>query len=83
VDVILMDLQMPEMDGFQATAAIREAEQSQGGHVPIVALTAHALAGDRENCLSCGMDGYLAKPYNSEDLNLVLAEVTRTTAVTI
>jgi signal transduction histidine kinase/CheY-like chemotaxis protein/ligand-binding sensor domain-containing protein len=83
VDVVLMDLQMPEMDGFQATAAIREIEQSRGGHVPIVALTAHALAGDRANCLSNGMDGYLAKPYNGEDLNLVLAEVTRSTALTI
>jgi CheY-like chemotaxis protein len=76
VDVILMDLQMPEMDGFQATSAIRESERKRGGHLPIVALTAHALTGDREHCLSCGMDGYLAKPYSGEDLNRVLAEVT-------
>jgi signal transduction histidine kinase/CheY-like chemotaxis protein/ligand-binding sensor domain-containing protein len=76
VDVVLMDLQMPEMDGFQATAAIRASEKRRGGHLPIVALTAHALTGDRENCLSSGMDGYLAKPYSSEDLNQVLAEVT-------
>ena len=82
VDVVLMDLQMPEMDGYQATAAIRESEQSRGGHVPIVALTAHALTGDREHCLSSGMDGYLAKPYSGEELNLVLAEVIRTTTVT-
>jgi CheY-like chemotaxis protein len=82
VDVILMDLQMPEMDGFQATSAIRESEQARGGHVPIVALTAHALSGDRANCLSSGMDDYLAKPYSYEDLNLVLAEVIRPSVLT-
>jgi CheY-like chemotaxis protein len=75
VDVVLMDLQMPEMDGFQATAAIRESEKRRGGHLPIVALTAHALTGDRENCLANGMDGYLAKPYSSEDLTLALLAV--------
>ena len=75
VDVVLMDLQMPEMDGIQATAAIRASEQLHGGHVPIVALTAHALKGDHEHCLASGMDGYLAKPYSGEDLNRVLAEV--------
>jgi CheY-like chemotaxis protein len=64
------------MDGFQATAAIRESEQKRGGHLPIVALTAHALTGDREHCILSGMDGYLAKPYSGEDLNRVLAEVT-------
>jgi CheY-like chemotaxis protein len=78
VDIVLMDLQMPEMDGFQATAAIRSSERLGGGHIPIVALTAHALTGDRENCLASGMDGYLAKPYSNEDLNQVLAEVMRT-----
>ncbi len=76
-DVILMDLQMPDMDGLQATAAIRASEKLSGGHVPIVALTAHALTGDRENCLTSGMDAYLAKPYSSEDLNKVLAQVMR------
>jgi PAS domain S-box-containing protein len=75
VDVVLMDIQMPEMDGFQATDAIRGSEQLNGGHLPIVALTAHALAGDRENCLSSGMDGYLAKPYTAEELNRVLYDV--------
>jgi signal transduction histidine kinase/ActR/RegA family two-component response regulator len=75
IDVVLMDLQMPEMDGFQATAAIRESEQKRGGHLPILALTAYALTGDRENCLASGMDGYLAKPYSSEDLKRVLLEV--------
>jgi CheY-like chemotaxis protein len=59
VDVVLMDLQMPEMDGFQAAAAIRRSEQLHGGRVPIVALTTHALIGDRENCISSGMDGTL------------------------
>jgi PAS domain S-box-containing protein len=74
VDVVLMDLQMPEMDGFLAAAAIRQREQAHGGHVPIIALTAHALTGDRENCLSNGMDAYLTKPYSIEGLNQVLAE---------
>ena len=82
VDVVLMDVQMPEMDGLQATGAIRASEQLRGGHVPIVALTAHALTGDREHCLARGMDGYLAKPYASEDLNRVIAEVMRNTQVT-
>ena len=67
-DLVLMDIQMPEMDGFQATAAIREREQSSGKHLPILALTAHALAGYRELCLSAGMDGYISKPIRPEDL---------------
>jgi two-component system, sensor histidine kinase and response regulator len=74
-DVILMDVQMPEMDGFAATAAIREQEKATGRHVPIVALTAHALKGDRERCLAAGMDAYLAKPVQSQELLRVLEDL--------
>jgi len=72
---ILMDLQMPEMDGFAATVAIREREETTGVHMPIIALTAHALDGDRERCLAAGMDGYLAKPINSRELYGILEEI--------
>jgi two-component system, sensor histidine kinase and response regulator len=61
-DVILMDIQMPEMDGLEATAAIREVERTKGGHTPIVAMTAHAMAADRQRCMEVGMDGYVSKP---------------------
>ena len=67
-DLVLMDAQMPEMDGFQATAAIREREKTAGRHVPIIALTAHAMKGDRERCLEAGMDGYVAKPIRAREL---------------
>jgi signal transduction histidine kinase len=61
-DLILMDVQMPGMNGFEATAAIRERERSVGGHIPIIAMTAHALKEDKERCLESGMDGYISKP---------------------
>ena len=73
-DLILMDVQMPEMNGLEATAIIRENERSAGLHIPIVAMTAHAMAGDRERCLEAGMDDYLAKPIDSKKLYAVLSK---------
>jgi signal transduction histidine kinase/ligand-binding sensor domain-containing protein/CheY-like chemotaxis protein len=67
-DLILMDVQMPEMDGYRTTAAIRSREQDTLRHIPIIAMTAHAMKGDRERCLDSGMDGYVAKPINSANL---------------
>jgi len=67
-DLVLMDVQMPEMDGLEATHAIRARERPSGTHLPIVAMTAHALKGDRERCLATGMDGYVAKPIHAEEL---------------
>jgi len=65
-------VQMPEMDGLEATAAIREKEKDNGARLPVVALTAHAMKGDRERCLAAGMDGYLSKPIRSQELDKVL-----------
>ena len=71
-DVALMDVQMPEMDGFEATAAIRAREKKTGRHLQIVAMTAHAMLGDQERCLAAGMDGYLAKPIKPQELTDLL-----------
>ncbi len=73
-DMVLMDLQMPVMDGFAAVAAIREQEAKTGRHIPVLALTAHAMRGDRERCLEAGFDGYLSKPVRQAELRAALQE---------
>ena len=74
-DLVLMDVQMPEMDGLEATMAIRASEANTGKHIPIVAMTAHAMKGDRERCLNSGMDGYLSKPIRIEELKSAIYDV--------
>jgi two-component system, sensor histidine kinase and response regulator len=78
-DIVLMDIQMPEMDGMEATAAIRGREKKSGKRIPILAMTAHAMRGDKERCLASGMDGYISKPIHPDGL---FAEIERCLAAT-
>jgi CheY-like chemotaxis protein len=75
VDLVLMDVQMPDMDGLEATTVIREQERQRGGHLPIIALTAHAMKGDQERCLASGMDDYVSKPINAQALSTAISRV--------
>ena len=77
-DCVLMDVQMPILDGFGATAEIRNRERTSGGHLPIIAMTARAMAGDMERCLASGMDGYLTKPIKANDVFATVDRVLRT-----
>jgi two-component system sensor histidine kinase/response regulator len=79
-DLILMDLQMPEMDGLEATVAIRKREQLSGKHIPIIAMTANAMLGDKERCLAAGMDGYVSKPLQVKELLAMIEECVPATA---
>ena len=72
--LVLMDCQMPEMDGFAATRVIRKTELTSGRHIPIIAMTADALEGDRDRCIAAGMDDYLCKPVNLDNLRKVLEQ---------
>jgi CheY-like chemotaxis protein len=76
-DVVLMDVQMPVMDGLEATREIRKAEASDGSYTPIIAMTAFAMEGDKERCIEAGMDGYVSKPLNPAEFNRALLEATR------
>ena len=74
-DVVLMDVQMPVIGGFEATTKIRDLERTRGGHLPIIGLTAHAMKGNRERCLEAGMDGYLAKPVKAQELCALIEQL--------
>jgi CheY-like chemotaxis protein len=75
VDLVLMDVQMPDIDGFEATALIRAQERQCGGHLTIIALTAHAMKGDQERCLASGMDAYISKPIDVETLSSTISTI--------
>ncbi len=81
-DLVLMDVQMPELDGLEATTAIRAKEKASGGHLPIIAMTAHTMKGDRERCLAAGMDGYISKPVQAQELFEAVENITRRAVVT-
>jgi two-component system, sensor histidine kinase and response regulator len=74
-DLVFMDMQMPEMDGVEATMAIRKREKTSGAHIPIIAMTANAMVGDKENCLQAGMDDYLSKPLSSKELFAMIESI--------
>jgi PAS domain S-box-containing protein len=78
-DVMLLDVQMPEMDGFEVIAALRKKERETGEHLPVIAMTAHAMKGDRERCIEAGMDDYVSKPIKSEELFAVIDKLTGNT----
>ena len=73
-DLVLMDIQMPVMDGLVAVQMLRECERTTGRHLPVIAMTAHAMQGDRERCLNAGMDGYVSKPFKVDELMSAIAE---------
>ena len=79
-DVVLMDVQMPRMDGIEVTAAIRKREKATGDHMPILAMTAHAMTGDRQRFLESGMDGYISKPVHRKELFEAIGNVLALTA---
>jgi CheY-like chemotaxis protein len=81
-DLVLMDVQMPIMDGFEATAAIRAQEKASGAHLPIIAMTAHAMQGDRERCLAAGMDDYVTKLKKAADLYATIQRVVEAALLT-
>src|SRR6516162_2598043 len=76
-DLLLLDIHMPELDGFQVVRALRERERTAGGHLPVIALTARSRKEDREQCLRAGMDEYLAKPFTAADLSAAIVRVLR------
>ena len=76
VDLVLMDVQMPVMDGLESTTAIRRHEQATGSHIPIIAVTAHAMQGDKERFLAAGMDAYISKPIERAELLEAIASAT-------